>query len=101
VGWESDGFWNWDRGEFERSERGRGSCSMRYPTRQLPLTVRGSAYTVSTTASSNRRVEGILFQLTPVNRAEDGPGVQYRSTLTGRGESAGERMAAILVDVIL
>jgi hypothetical protein len=51
----------------------------------------GMAHTVSTTASSKRRVEGILFQLAPVNLAEEGPGVAYRSTLIGRGESAGDR----------
>jgi hypothetical protein len=52
-------------------------------------------YTVSTTASSNLRVEGILFQFAPVNLAEEGPGVLKRSTLTGRGESAGDRIRDI------
>jgi hypothetical protein len=52
-------------------------------------------YTVSTTASSNLRVEGILFQFAPVNLAELGPGVLNRSTLTGRGESAGDRIPDI------
>jgi len=58
-------------------------------------------YTVSTTASSNRRVEGILFQFAPVNLAELGPGVLNRSTLTGRGESAGDRIPDILSLLII
>jgi hypothetical protein len=32
----------------------------------------------------------MLFQFAPVNLAEEGPGVLNRSTLTGRGESAGD-----------
>ena len=53
-------------------------------------------YTVSTTASSNLKVEGILFQFAPVNLAELGPGVLNRSTLTGRGESAGDLIPDIM-----
>jgi hypothetical protein len=58
-------------------------------------------YTVSTTASSNLRVEGILFQFAPVNLAEEGPGVLNRSTLTGRGESAGDRMPDMSIVLII
>jgi len=63
----------------------------------LPIssTPNHGTYTVSTTASSNLRVEGILFQFAPVNLAEEGPGVLNRSTLTGRGESAGDRIPDI------
>jgi hypothetical protein len=58
-------------------------------------------YTVSTTASSNLRVEGILFQFAPVNLAELGPGVLNRSTLTGRGESAGDRMPDMSIVLVI
>jgi hypothetical protein len=58
-------------------------------------------YTVSTTASSNLRVEGMLFQFAPVNLAEEGPGVLYRSTLTGRGESAGDRMPDMSIVLVI
>jgi hypothetical protein len=60
-----------------------------------------ATYTVSTTASSNLRVEGMLFQFAPVNLAELGPGVLKRSTLTGRGESAGDLIPDISSIVVV
>ena len=74
------------------SWRGAKEVVVRVTCVTLPIssTSDQGTYTVSTTASSNRKVEGILFQFAPVNLAEEGPGVLKRSTLTGRGESAGD-----------
>jgi hypothetical protein len=87
---------------IEGSFRGGKEVVVRVTCVTLPIssTPDKRTYTVSTTASSNLRVEGILFQFAPVNLAEEGPGVLYRSTLTGPGESAGDRipdMSSILM----
>lgn len=39
----------------------------------------------------------MLFQFAPVNLEVEGPGVLNRSTLTGRGESAGDRMPDMVI----
>jgi len=80
---------------LKRSERSGRACYMRDPVHQLHKPLIEVTHTVSTTASSNRRVEGTLLQFTPVKREEEGPGVLYRSTLTGRGDSVGDRMVGI------